>query len=79
MQTKWIQAFLNLLKGNKHYCPHCGSPNLDYGYVLFKKGQNVAYGAVWCEDCHHALNLSRASIRSDEKVLPELPNNLIYA
>ena len=54
-------------------------PSLDYGYVLFKKGQNVAYGAVWCEDCHHALSLSRASIRNDEKVLPKLPNNLIYA
>ena len=79
MQAKWIDAFLNLLKGRKANCPHCGSSKLDYGYVLFEKGQSVGYGAFWCEDCKHAFNLSRANIKNNKKVLPKLPEELIYA
>ncbi len=79
MQAKWIETFFDLLKGKEAHCPNCKSANLEYGYVLFEKNKTAGYGAVWCKDCNHALNLSRANVKNEDKVLPELPSNLIFS
>lgn len=78
MTAKWIEAFLNLVSGEKSKCPLCGSPNLEHGYVMLDKTERVGYGAVWCKDCNHAFNLSRAKIDNYDKVLTDLPGNLVY-
>ena len=78
MQAKWIEVFLELLRGNKPQCPHCGSTNLDYGYVLFEPDERIGYGALWCKECNHAFSLSRAHVKENDKVLAVLPDNLIY-
>ena len=79
MQAKWIEAFLNLLKHDESRCPYCNGKNLDYGYVLLDDNARIGYGAVWCKDCNHAFSLSRAKVKSSERVLPELPSGLIFA
>ena len=31
---KWLQAVLELSKGNQPPCPNCGKHDLDYGYII---------------------------------------------
>ena len=78
---KWMQALLSLVKGNKARCPHCGSDNIDYGYVILNKKQKSGYGAVWCNDCRHAFPLSRVAIQNKEdekKIVPDLPKDIVF-
>ena len=78
---KWLQALLNLVKGEKAKCPHCGSGNIDYGYVILNKEKKSGYGAVWCNDCRHAFNLSRVVVKKKEeekKVVSDLPKDIVF-
>ncbi len=78
MYEKWMKLLPQYISGKSVSCPVCGKNNLEDGYVMLDKRTRVGYGAVWCNDCKHAFNVSRAVLKSDEKVLSELPRNLIY-
>ena len=75
---KWLQAVLELSKGNRPPCPNCGKYDLDYGYIMADKKNKMGFGVVWCKGCNHAFSLSRANLANEKKILPELPKNLVY-
>ena len=79
--NRWLKVFLGLIKGEKPMCPHCGGVHLDYGYIILNESQRSGYGAVWCNDCHHAFTLSRVQMQNEEdekKVIADLPDNLVF-
>ena len=75
---KWLDAVLELSKGNQPTCPNCGKRNLDYGYMIADKKNQMGFGIVWCKNCNHAFSLSRANLKNETKILNELPKNLVY-
>ncbi len=73
----WLKIIEDLKAGNEPTCPCCGEHNVDYGYVALSSKEG--YGAVWCNDCRHAIWLSRVFLNATEKkeIRDNLPRNLI--
>ena len=78
LQT-WLNVLLGLHEGKDVVCPHCGSHNLDYGYIKTSRNGSVGFGAAWCKDCHHAFHASRVELTDDHKQISELPSGLIFS
>ena len=75
----WVKALVGLHDGKTAICPNCNSRSLDYGYIKTSPIDNIGFGAVWCEDCHHAFHISRANVKKNEThIVSELPQNLVF-
>ena len=78
---KWMYLFIGLQEGKQEICPDCGGNHLDYGYVILNQDRKAGYGAIWCEDCHHGVPISRIIIRdeaSERKIVAEIPDYVIF-
>lgn len=65
---KWIKNLIMIANEHKAgNCPHCGSSDTDYGFVVVLKKEKMGYGAIWCNNCHRGLHISR------NQVLPDMP------
>ena len=77
---KWIRALAAVQDGMNGVCPNCKGHNLNYGYIELDANNHQGFGAIWCEDCRHAFNLSRVNTDSDKvksRIVEVLPEDLL--
>lgn len=76
---KWFNALIHLEQyGNAGKCPYCKSSNTQFGYASVKRNPQRGYGAVWCEDCKHAISLDRVDMTMVKDKGKPIPLDLIY-
>lgn len=67
MDMKWINNLKMITTEHRAgNCPHCGSNDTDYGFVVVIKETQMGYGDIWCNNCHRGFHISRT------KVLPDM-------
>lgn len=68
MDMKWINNLKMITTEHRAgNCPHCGSNDTDYGFVVVVKETQMGYGDIWCNNCNRGFHISRT------KVLPDMP------
>jgi phage FluMu protein Com len=60
---KWLECIKSInLTGKSGKCPHCGSSQTDYRYVLLDKASTIGYLDVWCNNCKTMGHVSRVNV-----------------
>lgn len=78
MNMKWKPALIAIANGEPlGACPYCHKPRLTYGFVRVSGTDNMGYGAIWCEHCHHGYYMFRVHIQPGMKMADDVPHNLI--
>lgn len=79
MMNKWMDTYKKILVHDlSASCPNCGSSNVRCEYVLVEPKSQMGCGAVWCDDCHSAMPLSRVNLDGLPNIVKKLPDNLIF-
>lgn len=75
---RWADNIISALNtGNAGVCPYCGSANTDFNLEVIIEEEKLGFGTIWCNDCKHAINLSRIRIKNQKPT--KTPKNLIYS
>lgn len=74
---KWLKNLENIAQKNyPGKCPYCNSDRTDYNAERIS--EKNGYLVVWCNDCKHAVNLSRVLITDDMNTNKKIPTDLIF-
>lgn len=77
MNMQWIEAMQEMRANNKAKCPNCGGAHVKYSENTFDS-TGIGYADIWCEDCMHAMHISRGHFTNPINPGIDIPNNLIY-
>lgn len=79
MNMKWLDNLIKIATDHKAgNCPHCGSSDTDYGFVVVLKEEKMGYGAIWCNNCHRGFHISRTKILPYMPIII-IPNNIDFS
>lgn len=73
---KWLECLKHLGQtGIPGKCPFCSSKDTDFSIT---ENGDSGYGDIWCNNCKHALHISRLGLVDPRFKHKEVPRNLIY-
>lgn len=60
MNPNWIKNIIAIRNGELDTaCPICGAKRVQYKETIVNAKTGRGYGDIWCDECKHALHLSR--------------------